>query len=57
MAVKVDCPNCLGTGETVKGRRVKECSICEGTGQMEEDLAEDYVSHWRKDLLIEDDLN
>lgn len=51
---KVECPNCLGTGETVKGNRVKICTPCEGKGEMEEELAEDYIHKWREDLLIED---
>jgi len=53
--MKVPCPQCLGTGETVKGKRVKSCTPCEGKGVMEEELAEDYVATWRHDLLLDED--
>tara|TARA_R110000822_G_scaffold302649_2_gene426957 strand:+ start:14345 stop:14533 length:189 start_codon:yes stop_codon:yes gene_type:complete len=39
------CPQCLGTGEAfTKGDTVKSCLICKGKGEVNADLAEDFIS-------------
>lgn len=40
------CPNCLGSGKakTNKKSNPNKCTICESTGYVNEEIAEDYIS-------------
>ncbi len=45
MSTKVECPECLGTGEVaVTFRKIKKCTLCKGKGIVDNALAEDYIS-------------
>lgn len=40
----VDCPECLGTGETLfKGRWAKKCKCCNGNEVTEQDIADSFL--------------
>ena len=41
----VECPNCLGTGETVinKNQKLKFCKYCNGNGMVDSEIAESLV--------------
>lgn len=44
MSKLVECPNCLGTGEElIKGKYMKKCKYCDGTGKTEELIASAFL--------------
>lgn len=41
----VECPSCLGTGETVyKGKHFKRCVTCAGNGMVEINIAQKFLN-------------
>ena len=48
MVNKTTCPKCLGTGEVMipnekKGFHYDKCNLCDTTGEVSEQLANDYI--------------
>jgi len=48
MKNKVECPCCLGTGQHMEARETKgfkyeDCTLCDKTGVVEQQIADDYV--------------
>jgi hypothetical protein len=54
---KVECPQCLGTHEFMKGNengkgfKYRECKMCDEDGQVEEEIAEDYLLSLNEDNI------
>jgi DnaJ-class molecular chaperone len=50
-----DCPKCLGTGETMEGKKKKKgfeyniCNLCKGRGKVPDEIAKDYVFSLNED--------
>lgn len=57
MENKVECPVCLGVGETMEGRKdskgfeYKECNLCKGEGVVNKEIEEDYLLFLNEDLI------
>tara|TARA_R110000772_G_scaffold54130_1_gene123554 strand:- start:66820 stop:66975 length:156 start_codon:yes stop_codon:yes gene_type:complete len=51
MENKVECPNCLGTGEGATRRVVRKCVICKGGGFVSEDMYHHYIEEHLFDNL------
>ena len=52
-----DCPKCLGAKEIMeaketKGFEYKTCNLCKGEGQVQSEIAEDFIFS-----ITEDDFN
>ena len=50
-----DCPKCIGTGETMEGKKKKKgfeyniCNLCKGRGKVPDEIAKDYVFSLNED--------
>tara|TARA_R110000851_G_scaffold315229_4_gene477588 strand:- start:311 stop:499 length:189 start_codon:yes stop_codon:yes gene_type:complete len=45
MSSKTECPNCLGTGEELQTKQTfRKCALCKGKGEVDNALAEDYIT-------------
>lgn len=50
-----DCPKCLGTGETMEGKKKKKgfeykvCNLCNGKGKVPDEIANDYIFSLNED--------
>lgn len=50
-----DCPKCLGTGETMEGKKKKKgfeyniCNLCKGRGKVPDEIANDYIFSLNED--------
>lgn len=58
---KVPCPHCLGLKQVMEpkpthGFEYKECRICQGTGEVSQQLEDDYIFAMNEDNFEEDDL-
>ena len=52
MSKKVECPNCIGTGEEfVKGKYPRLCRTCTGEGTVNEEVAHNYLDEHLFDSL------
>jgi DnaJ-class molecular chaperone len=55
-----DCPKCLGTGDTMEGKKKKRgfeykvCDLCNGKGKVHEEIAKDYVFSLNENNFEED---
>ena len=50
------CPHCLGAKETMvpretRGFKHEKCKLCNGTGEVTHELAEDYVISLNEDIV------
>lgn len=48
MSNNVECPSCLGTGEYMEGKKTKgfeykACKLCNQTGVVDQQIADDYI--------------
>ncbi len=43
--MKVECPSCLGTKEDLNSVRKRPCPLCEGKGEVDEDVANGFISN------------
>lgn len=41
----VECPSCLGTKQELTSIRKRPCKLCTGSGEVEEDLANGFISN------------
>jgi len=49
-----ECPKCLGIGElmeakSTKGFKYETCSLCNGSGKVDEQMADDFVFAMNED--------
>lgn len=52
---KTECPACIGQGEVMEGKKTtkgfeyKTCDLCKGTGQVDSQIADDFVFAMNED--------
>lgn len=57
MENKVECPVCLGVGETMEGRKdskgfeYKKCNLCKEKGVVDKEIEEDFILSLDEDQI------
>jgi hypothetical protein len=60
MSKTVECPQCVGAKEIMvpketKGFKYEKCTLCNGTGKVTPQLADDYVFAMNEDNFDDDE--